>query len=135
MNPTAEVRALGRDPSIRITGEVPDVRPYLWESAVSIAPIAVARGVQNKVLEAIAAGLPCVVTPAVYEGLPDTIHPACTEAKDPRAFANAIVARLRETPQARRGRAETADLSSLTWSAQLRPLVDLLVATGRKARK
>ncbi len=71
MNPARAVLALARDPSVRVTGAVSDVRPFLWQAAVSAAPLLVARGVQNKVLEALAAGLPCVVTPPVFEGLPN----------------------------------------------------------------
>ena len=58
-----------RDHTIELTGRVPDVRPWLWESAVAIAPLHVARGVQNKALEAIACGLPIVITSAVAAGL------------------------------------------------------------------
>ena len=62
-NPTPAVRAIAEsDPSVEVTGSVPDVRPYLWSAAVGIAPLLEARGVQNKVLEAVAAGLPVVVT-------------------------------------------------------------------------
>src|SRR3954468_16751037 len=64
-SPLARVRRLAeRDSSIVVTGQVPDIRPYLWQSAVAIAPLFEARGVQNKVLEAAAAGLPSVVTSA-----------------------------------------------------------------------
>ena len=48
MNPTRAVLALGADRSIQVTGAVPDVQPYLWRSAVAAAPLAIARGVQNK---------------------------------------------------------------------------------------
>src|SRR5262249_40164553 len=52
-SPTRAVRQLGAvDPSIEVTGAVADMRPYLWRSAIAVAPIHQARGVQNKVLEA-----------------------------------------------------------------------------------
>ena len=74
--PVEEVRRLSTlDGSITVTGTVPDVRRYLWDSAVSVAPLLTARGMQNKVLEAIAAGLPVVVTTAVSEGLPEGVRP------------------------------------------------------------
>ena len=98
MHPTRAVRALTADPSIQVTGAVPDVRAHLWRSAVAVAPLAIARGVQNKVLEAVAAGLPCVVTPAVFEGLPEAARPACRSAADARSFADALVSVLTLNP-------------------------------------
>ena len=53
------------------------MRPYLWRSAIAVAPIFQSRGVQNKVLEAAAAGLPSVVTRTVGTGLPSQVLPAC----------------------------------------------------------
>ncbi len=59
-----------------------DVKPYLWDAAVATAPLWTARGIQNKVLEAVAAGLPCVVVPPVAEGLPPEVAPARPVASD-----------------------------------------------------
>jgi sugar transferase (PEP-CTERM/EpsH1 system associated) len=67
-NPTKEVLQLARLQNVSVTGEVPDIRPYLV-SAIAIAPLGVACGVQNKVLEAMSAGRPAVVTPGVADGL------------------------------------------------------------------
>ena len=67
--PAASVRRLGRDPGVHVTGEVFDVRPFLRHGACVVSPLRIARGVQNKVLEAMAMGKPAVVTPAALEGL------------------------------------------------------------------
>jgi sugar transferase (PEP-CTERM/EpsH1 system associated) len=134
MHPTAAVRALAADPSVVVTGAVPKVQEYLWRSAVSVAPLAIARGIQNKVLEALAAGLPAVVTGAVAGGLPDAVRPGCAVADDPAAFAAAIVEWLARTPADRRAIAARADLTVLSWVRQLAPLVDLVArAPGRIA--
>jgi sugar transferase (PEP-CTERM/EpsH1 system associated) len=126
-DPTEAVRDLvGADPTIQVTGTVPDVRPYLWRSAVGIAPIFVARGVQNKVLEAVAAGLPCVITPEVQEGLPPEVLPACMVASDASTFAVAIVTLLDMTPGERRAIAARASLGLLTWTDRLGPLASIL---------
>ncbi len=82
MGPSPTLRRRAADAGVEVTGAVPDVRPYLWRAAVAVAPLETARGVQNKVLEAVAAGLPAVVTPAVFEGLPDAVRPACRVAAD-----------------------------------------------------
>jgi sugar transferase (PEP-CTERM/EpsH1 system associated) len=68
-NPTAPVRRLGRRPGIRVVGPVPDVRPYLAAATVCVVPLRIARGVQNKVLEAMACGRPIVATPEAVAGL------------------------------------------------------------------
>jgi sugar transferase (PEP-CTERM/EpsH1 system associated) len=59
-NPTRAVRRLARIPDVMVTGSVPDIRPYLAQAAVAVAPLRIARGVQNKILEAMAMGLPVV---------------------------------------------------------------------------
>jgi sugar transferase (PEP-CTERM/EpsH1 system associated) len=125
-SPTAAVRRLADDPSIEVTGRVDDMRPYLWGSAIAVAPIFQSRGVQNKVLEAAAAGLPSVVTRTVGEGLPKEVMPACRVADTAEAFAAAVIELLALTPTARRREAARASLSSLGWPARLAPLLALV---------
>jgi len=122
-DPLQSLRALcARDHTIELTGRVPDVRPWLWDSAVGIAPLQVARGVQNKALEAIAAGLPIVITSAVSDGLPAAVAPACTIANGKQDFATAVLDLLALTAEKRRARAGSAELGELAWSKTLRPL-------------
>ena len=116
------------DPAIEVTGRVPDVRPWLWESAVGIAPLHVARGLQNKALEAIAAGLPIVITPAVADGLPAEALPAALVAQSREDFAQQVLQLLSLTPDARRARASAAALGAMHWANTLRPLSELLAA-------
>ena len=66
-DPTPRVKRLGELPGVTVTGSVPDVRPYLRKSALMIAPLNIARGTQNKILEAMAMGVP-VVTSRVAAG-------------------------------------------------------------------
>jgi sugar transferase (PEP-CTERM/EpsH1 system associated) len=130
-SPAPDVQALAApDAGITVTGAVPDVRPYLWRAAVAAAPLWTARGVQNKVLEAVAAGLPCVATPPVVQGLPAEVLPTCVEALDAEAFATALVEALRATPAARRARADAANLAPLTWESKLRELPAILRAVS-----
>ena len=133
MHPTAAVRELASDPTVRVTGAVPQVQPYLWRSAVAAAPLQLARGIQNKVLEALAAGLPCVVTPPVLEGLPDAARPGCRVAADPAGFADALIELLALPAAERRRIAADAELGRLGWGAQLAPMLDLVrqAAAGR----
>jgi sugar transferase (PEP-CTERM/EpsH1 system associated) len=121
----ALMRLCAAFPSITITGRVADVRPWLWESAVSVAPLLIARGVQNKALEAVAAGLPIVVTKAVAAGLP-ALGDASLVADDAPTFATAVIEILDISAEARRARALSADLRPLQWQHALEPLWPLL---------
>ncbi len=68
-NPTAAVRALESIEGVRITGAVADVRPYVAHAAVVVAPLRIAQGVQNKVLEALAMAKPVLATSAAMAGI------------------------------------------------------------------
>ena len=144
--PTAELRIVGATPSstvralhdpasaVTVTGYVPDVRAELWSASVATAPLHISRGVQTKVIEAVAAGLPCVITSAVSEGLPHHLAPACTIADAPDAFAASIVEWLRRPPHERR-RVSRDDLADLKWESRLRPLLPALEEAARAPRK
>jgi sugar transferase (PEP-CTERM/EpsH1 system associated) len=88
--PAREVTRLSRLPDVMVTGRVPDVRPYLAHAALAVAPLQVARGIQNKVLEAMAMALPVVATPAAAEGIDAEPERHLLAACDPAAFASAI---------------------------------------------
>jgi polysaccharide biosynthesis protein PslH len=68
--PATEVRRLAQRPGIVVTDAVPDVRPYIARAHAAVAPLRVARGIQNKVLEAMALGRPLVITEAAADGIP-----------------------------------------------------------------
>jgi sugar transferase (PEP-CTERM/EpsH1 system associated) len=126
-SPAKAVTALAsRDASIEVTGRVDAVQPYLQRSAVSIAPLQLARGVQNKVLEALAAGLPVVVTSAVRAGLPQAADRGCLTADEPEAFARCTLDLLALTGRARRNLAAEARVDRLSWPLQLAPLKEIL---------
>lgn len=67
--PTTAIQSLARRDGIEVVADTPDVRPYLDRSALSVAPLRVARGVQNKVLEAMAVGRPVLASPEASIGL------------------------------------------------------------------
>jgi len=68
-NPAAAVRRLARTPGVVVTGRVADTRPYLAHAAAVVAPLRVARGIQSKVLEAMAMGRPVIASAEAFEGL------------------------------------------------------------------
>jgi polysaccharide biosynthesis protein PslH len=100
--PTPRVLALAERPGVVVTGAVPDVRPYLWGSAVGVAPLLLARGIQNKVLEAMATGLPVVTTPGVFHGTGAREGEGILVANDAGEFAT-FVAKLLSDPTWARG--------------------------------
>jgi len=69
VQPTPAVQALAQDSRVVVTGRVPDVRPYIKHARVVVAPLRVARGIQNKVLEAMAMARPVVVSAAAAGAL------------------------------------------------------------------
>jgi hypothetical protein len=72
-DPSAKVRDLGKLPGVTVTGSVPDVRPFVRRSALMVAPLNIARGTQNKILEAMAMGVP-VVTSRIAAGGVDAVE-------------------------------------------------------------
>src|SRR5204863_8321585 len=68
-DPSRRIRELQRIAGISVTGHVADVRTYLEDAAVSIAPLRIARGTQNKILESMAMGIPVITTPQAAKGI------------------------------------------------------------------
>ena len=69
-NPPPAIQDAASDPLITVTGTVPDVRPYLWTSALSLVPLRIGGGTRLKIFEAMAASTPVVATTIGAEGLP-----------------------------------------------------------------
>jgi len=88
--PSREVAALAQTPAVTVTGKVDDVRPFLKHADVVVAPLRLARGIQNKVMEGMAMARPVVTTPQGLEGL-DALHGRdLLVATTPQAFADAV---------------------------------------------
>lgn len=95
-NPVKALKALdGRD-DIVVTGRVPDVRPWLKAAAVAVAPLRIARGVQNKVLEAMAMARPTVATPAAARGIDAEAGRDLLVADGDAAFIDAVAGLLED---------------------------------------
>jgi glycosyltransferase involved in cell wall biosynthesis len=106
--PTAQVRGLAQtDLNIHVTGTVGDVRPYLWESAVSIVPLRVGGGTRLKIYEAMAARIPVVSTTIGAEGLDVRDGENIAIADSPAAFAERCL-NLLDDAEARRVQCQAA---------------------------
>ncbi|MCL5061121.1 MAG: TIGR03087 family PEP-CTERM/XrtA system glycosyltransferase [Candidatus Thermoplasmatota archaeon] len=95
--PTEAVLALARQPGVVVTGGVPDVRPWLAHAACAVAPLRIARGVQNKVLEAMAMARPVVASAQAAEGIRAQAGRDFILAQGEADFAHAVVAQLQRT--------------------------------------
>ncbi|MET4570814.1 TIGR03087 family PEP-CTERM/XrtA system glycosyltransferase [Rhodanobacter soli] len=117
--PTAAVRALGQLAGITVTGRVEDVRPYLAHAHAVAAPLRIARGIQNKVLEALAMEKVLLATPAAYAGVADFAgRQGCVDAS-PEVMATEAL-RWLDAPQAVRVPAARAEvLSRYDWVRSL----------------
>jgi sugar transferase (PEP-CTERM/EpsH1 system associated) len=125
-NPAPAVRALAARPGIAVTGTVPDVRPYLAHAALAVAPLLTARGIQNKVLEAMAMARPVVATPQAFEGIRAAPGRDLLVADGAEAFAAAVGAVLDGAYPGMGRAARAAVLAGHDWAATLAPLDRLL---------
>lgn len=92
-SPTPEVQALAGE-NIVVTGTVPDVRPYLQHAAVVVAPLRIARGIQNKILEAMSMERPVVASVECASAVDAVIGEELLTAVTPREFMDAIESQL-----------------------------------------
>lgn len=135
--PTARLRARGGEAGVRVWGEVPDVRPFLAAADAVLAPLLIARGVQNKVLEAMAMARPVVLTPEAATGIDarDGVHWLVSPA-DPAAMARRIADLLADREAAGRlgAAARRFVIAEHGWEAMLAPLGALVGIEGERAR-
>lgn len=94
MDPTAAVRRLADGAPVVVTGRVDDVRPYFDAATVAVAPLRIARGLQNKVLEAMAMRVPVVASPAAFQGISAVADEDLLVAGEPEGFARAVLSLL-----------------------------------------
>lgn len=134
--PTNAVAALDALPGVHVVGAVPDIRPYLAHAHAAVAPLRVARGVQNKVLEAMAMAKPVVATPAAMAGIE---HAECFRGvtrEQSGPFADCVVQILRNGDPDGLGEAGRALMTErYTWQRGLRQFEQLLGAPARPADK
>ncbi|MBB4844132.1 sugar transferase (PEP-CTERM/EpsH1 system associated) [Paucibacter oligotrophus] len=119
-SPTAAVQALAGE-AVSVTGTVPDVRPYLQHAAAVVAPLRLARGIQNKILEAMAMGRPVVAAGSCVQAIAATEGQELLAAVEAEDYVRQLDGLLQDAAQAARigaaGRARV--LASYSWAAHL----------------
>ncbi|MYN25112.1 TIGR03087 family PEP-CTERM/XrtA system glycosyltransferase [Duganella levis] len=126
--PAAQVRDLLRLPGVQVSGTVPDVRPYLQHAALVVAPLRVARGVQNKVLEAMAMQKIVIASPQALEGISVTRGAEVICANGGAEFISTACRQL-HAPEAQIGiAARQRILADYRWSINLQRLGQVLGA-------
>jgi polysaccharide biosynthesis protein PslH len=133
-DPSPQMRALGELPGVTVTGSVPDVRPFIRSSALMVAPLAIARGTQNKILEAMGMGVPVVTSTAAAGGV-DALAEQHFLVADSAADTAAAVLRIVQNP-AERARLAVAGRERMqshhAWPRSMQRL-DALIARCREA--
>ena len=128
--PAPAVRRLAKRRGVRVTGWVADARPYLDRAEIFVAPLRMGRGVQNKLLEALAMGLPCVASTAAWSGTAVADGQGILATDEPREFARHVIDLLGDSDgraeMARRARA--AAVANYRWEVQLACLDQVIAA-------
>src|SRR5215468_8062819 len=123
-DPPPSVKRLGQRQGVTVTGSVPDVRPYLHRAALMVAPLNIARGTQNKILEAMAAGVPVIASRVAAGGVDASSPEHMLVASTPDQYADAIVRVIQDPAERQRlsraGRARM--LSHHAWDKSMRRL-------------
>ena len=132
--PTPMVQGLSKLDGVIVTGFVDDVRPYIAAATVGVVPLKIARGIQNKALEAMASGCALVVTSSVNAGVGATHDQELLVADEPKDFAAAVLKVMRD--EALRTRLETKARSFVEehygWLPLMKKISDLVEIVGKR---
>ncbi|MFZ6645828.1 TIGR03087 family PEP-CTERM/XrtA system glycosyltransferase [Undibacterium sp. TJN25] len=124
--PSDQVKELAKRPGIQVTGSVPDVRPYLAHAQAAVAPLRIARGIQNKVLEAMAMAKSVVVSPQALEGIDARAGSELLLADDAAQFVSQVLPLLTHKDAAMEQAARAKVIARYNWTANLARVDSLL---------
>lgn len=129
-HPGPAIRALAQTGQVEVTGRVPDIRGYLAHAAVVVAPLRMAQGVQNKLLEAMAMARPVVATSAALLGIDAVPGRHLLVADDVPGFVEAVAGELARPSDGLGQRARRRVLDRYDWTASLSRLDGILDGTA-----
>ncbi len=136
--PPEKIRSLAKIPGVHVTGQVPDVRPYVRSAAVVVSPLRVGSGVKNKLLAAMAMKKPTVATTVSIDGLDLADNRELLLADEPQDFADKVLCLLtdRETAQRLGANGLARVQGQYSWAIMGRALESAIraVALSRNSR-
>lgn len=121
-NPSSEVKALTQLQGIEVTGRVHDVRPFIAHAQCVVAPMQIARGIQNKVLEAMSLDKSIVVSSMAMEGINAQESDSISIADDAQLFAQQCLAFFEQGKVCNQESNRQWVLKHFTWRQTLQPL-------------
>ena len=135
-SPSREIRNLADHEGVTVTGTVDDVRPHVRRAALSIAPLAIARGTQNKILESMAMGVPVICSTTAAGGVDAVPEEHILTAESPDDYTRQIMRLLGQPAERQRfalaGRERA--LANHNWAASMQKLDGLLASLGERRR-
>jgi sugar transferase (PEP-CTERM/EpsH1 system associated) len=125
--PDARVKKLSQFPGVVVTGSVPDIRPYLAHAKLAVAPLRIARGTQNKVLEAMAMAKVVIASHEAAQGISAEPNNELIVAKTAAEFTEQVLTQLDRTPdELMGGRARLRIVKDYSWQSNLAHIGQLL---------
>jgi sugar transferase (PEP-CTERM/EpsH1 system associated) len=121
-NPSSDVTALAKQQGVIVTGRVHDVRPFINQAECVVAPLQIARGIQNKVLEAMSLNKAIVVTPMAMEGINAKANEAIVITDNIEEYAHACLTFLTKK-EAKKVTSREWIIEQFTWPQTLEPLL------------
>lgn len=123
--PMPQIKELEKHPEVCVVGEVDDVRPYVLSANVAIAPLQIARGIQNKILEALACGKPVIATSNAAAGIDQ--QGGLFIANEPEEWVETLRSLQCQKRHAEAShQARNGVMTQYSWSARLTPLLEML---------
>ena len=130
-NPAPAIKKLDKDNRVKVTGFVKDIRPYYDSATLCIVPLRIARGIQNKVLEAMAMGKALVCTANAAEGITAATEENMLLGNNPTDFAQAVITLLKDKTKRKTMGLNNRQCveSNYNWESNLSALRDLISPT------
>ena len=126
-SPAASVQELSKIDGVHVTGRVPDVRPYIRDAAAIVAPIHIARGIQNKVLEGMAMAKTVITTPQAFEGIEADTTSEIVIVEEVEPFAKAVCEAVQNADDTAMGQKARERVSAdYSWESKYQKLAGYL---------
>ncbi|RED49865.1 TIGR03087 family PEP-CTERM/XrtA system glycosyltransferase [Aestuariispira insulae] len=130
-SPAAQVQALTQIDGVTVTGRVEDVRPYIRDAAAIVAPIHIARGIQNKVLEGMAMAKTVITTPQAYEGIEARVGEEIIVTEGVGDFAQSVVTAVTGSQDGTMGlKARSRVIQDYSWQSKYEKMKGYLDGTA-----